>query len=253
MGRFDGRVAIVTGGSRGMGASHVRGLVEEGASVLAADVLDEEGHELADQLGPAARFAHLDVTNEMQWQAAVRHAEEWAGPIDVLVNNAGIIIYGGVEDQEPSAFQRMIEVNLLGTFLGMHTVLPSMRRRRRGAIVNIASVSGLIGFSGGIGYAASKFGIRGLTKAAALDMAGTGVRINCVHPGTIRSPMSDSAVDDLFVNLPVPRRGEPEEVTRLVMFLASDEASYCTGAEYVVDGGMVTGRVESSEKKAAAT
>ena len=169
--------------------------------------------------------------------------------MDVLVNNAGIIVYGGIEEQSPADFRRIIEVNLVGMFLGMQAVLPSMRARARGAIVNVASVSGVMGFSGGVGYAASKFGIRGLTKGAALDMAGSGVRINCVHPGTIRSPMSDTAVPELFVNQPIARIGEPDEVTALVLFLASDEASYCTGAEYVVDGGMTTGRAESSEKK----
>jgi 3alpha(or 20beta)-hydroxysteroid dehydrogenase len=247
--RFDGRVAVVSGAARGMGASHARGLVSEGARVVIADVLDEAGEELAAELGPSARYAHLDVSDEKQWVQAVEAAESWAGPVDVLVNNAGIIVYGGVEDQDPAAFRRMLDVNLFGAFLGMHTVLPSMRARGRGSVVNIASVSGLVGFSGGVGYAASKFGIRGLTRAAALDMAGTGVRVNCVHPGTIRTPMSDTAVADLYANLPIPRIGEPEEVTRMVLFLASDDASYCTGAEFVVDGGMVTGRVESSEKR----
>jgi 3alpha(or 20beta)-hydroxysteroid dehydrogenase len=249
MSRFEGKVAIVTGAAQGMGASHARGLVAEGARVLICDVQDDAGAALAKELGNGSRYHHLDVTRETDWGGAVRAAESWAGPVDILINNAAIIIYGGVEEQTPADFRRMLEVNLVGEFLGMHTVLPSMRARGRGSVVNVASVSGVMGFSGGIGYAASKFGVRGLTKGAALDMAGTGVRVNCVHPGTIRTPMSETATEDLFANQPVPRRGEPQEVTALVLFLASDDASYCTGAEYIVDGGMVTGRVASSEKR----
>ena len=249
MARFDRKVVLVTGGARGMGASHVRGFAREGATVLSCDVLDEDGQPQAAGLGNAVRHFHLDVTQESDWDAAVAAVEAWAGPVDVLVNNAGIIIYGGVEQQTPEEFRKMLEVNVVGAFIGMHRILPGMRARGRGAVVNIASVSGVMGFSGGVGYAASKFAIRGMTRAAALDMADSGVRVNCVHPGTIRSPMSDTAVPELFANLPIPRIGEPEEVTNLVLFLASDEASYCTGAEFVVDGGMTTGRTATSEKK----
>ena len=250
MSRFEGRTVVVTGGARGMGASHVRGFVAEGARVLIADVLDADGEALAGELGGCALYRHLDVSDAGQWAGAIGAAQaEWGGGVDVLVNNAGIIIYGGVEDQKIDDFRRLLEVNLVGQFLGMQAVVPSMRRQGRGSIVNVASVSGVMGFSGGIGYAASKFGIRGITKGAALDLAGSGIRVNCVHPGTVRSPMSDTASDDLFAELPIPRIGEPHEVTAMVMFLASDDASYCTGAEFVVDGGMVTGRVASSEKE----
>ncbi|MGW7689089.1 SDR family oxidoreductase [Streptomyces asiaticus] len=238
--RFDGRVAIVTGGARGMGAAHVRGLIAEGARVAVCDVLDEEGEALADEL-PHARYHHLDVTDEARWQSVVRAVEDTIGPVDVLVNNAGIMHFGGVEEQSPEHFRRILDVNLVGAFLGMHTVLPGMRERGHGAVVNVSSAAGMTGFAGGIGYVASKWGVRGMTKAAALDMAGSGVRINSVHPGVIRTPMGESASPQLFAQQPVARIGEPQEVTRMVLFLASDDASYTTGGEFLVDGGQTIG------------
>ncbi|MFH8572988.1 SDR family oxidoreductase [Streptomyces sp. NPDC017993] len=250
--RFDGKVAIVTGGARGMGASHVRGLVAEGARVAICDLLDDEGKALAEEL-PQTRYCHLDVTSEESWQSAVRATEDAFGPVDVLVNNAGIIHFGGVEAQTPDQFRRILDVNLVGAFLGMHTVLPGMRSRSHGAVVNISSAAGLTGFADGIGYVASKWGVRGLTKAAALDMAGTGVRINSVHPGVIRTPMGESASSDLFTDQPLPRVGEPEEVTRMVLFLASADASYTTGGEFLIDGGQTIGRTGHAAKSPAGT
>ncbi|WP_033324790.1 SDR family oxidoreductase [Streptomyces yerevanensis] len=240
--RFDGKVAIVTGGARGMGASQARGLAAEGARVAVCDLLDDEGKALAEEL-PHAQYCHLDVTDEGAWQSVVRTVENTLGPADVLVNNAGIIHFGGVEEQSPEHFRRILDVNLVGAFLGMHTVLPGMRARGHGAVVNISSAAGLMGFADGIGYVASKWGVRGMTKAAALDMAGSGVRINSVHPGVIRTPMGESASPELFARQPVPRIGEPEEVTRMVLFLASDDASYTTGGEFLVDGGQTIGHV----------
>lgn len=240
--RFDGKVAIVTGGARGMGAAHVRGLAAEGARIAVCDVLDDEGEALAGEFAHA-RYCHLDVTDEAQWRSVVRTVEDTLGPVDVLVNNAGIIYFGGVEEQSPEHFRRIVDVNLVGAFLGMHTVLPGMRARGRGAVVNISSAAGLMGFADGIGYVASKWGVRGMTKAAALDMAGTGVRINSVHPGVIRTPMGESASPELFAQQPVARIGEPDEVTRIVLFLASDDASYTTGGEFPVDGGQTIGHV----------
>ncbi|TPQ19059.1 SDR family oxidoreductase [Streptomyces sporangiiformans] len=238
--RFDGKVAIVTGGARGMGASHVRGLAAEGARVAVCDLLDDEGKALAEGL-PHAQYHHLDVTDEEAWRSVVRTVEDTFGPVDVLVNNAGIIHFGGVEEQSSAQFRRILDVNLVGAFLGMHTVLPGMRARGQGSVVNISSAAGLMGFADGIGYVASKWGVRGMTKAAALDMAGTGVRINSVHPGVIRTPMGVSASPELFAHQPVPRIGEPEEVTRMVLFLASDDASYTTGGEFLIDGGQTIG------------
>ncbi|MBP2062775.1 3alpha(or 20beta)-hydroxysteroid dehydrogenase [Streptomyces iranensis] len=238
--RFDGKTAIVTGGARGMGATHVRELVAEGARVAVCDLLDDEGEALAAEL-PHARYCHLDVTDEAEWRSVVRTVEDTLGPVDVLVNNAGIMTYGGVEEQSPEQFRRIIDVNLVGAFLGMHTVLPGMRERGRGAVVNVSSAAGMTGFAGGIGYVASKWGVRGMTKAAALDMAGTGVRVNSVHPGVIRTPMGETASPGLFARQPVARIGEPEEVTRMVLFLASDDASYTTGGEFLIDGGQTIG------------
>ena len=243
--RFDDKVALVTGGARGMGASFVRGLAAEGARVAVCDVLDGEGAALAGEL-PHARYFPLDVTSENSWQSAVCAVEEALGPLDVLVNNAGIMRYGGVETQPPDQFRRILDVNLVGAFLGMHTVLPGMRGRGRGAVVNISSAAGLTGFANGIGYVASKWGVRGMTKAAALDLAGTGVRVNSVHPGVIRTPMGESASPELFARQPVPRIGEPEEVTRMVLFLAGDDASYTTGGEFLVDGGQTIGHTSHS-------
>lgn len=240
--RFDGKVAIVTGGARGMGASHARGLAAEGAQVLVCDLLDDEGKALAGEI-PRARYCHLDVTSEESWQGAVRTAESIFGPVDILVNNAGIIHFGGVETQSPEHFRQILDVNLVGTFLGMHTILPGMRGRGHGAVVNISSASGLMGFADSVGYVASKWGIRGMTKAAALDMAGTGVRVNSIHPGVIRTTMSERASPDLFAHQPIRRIGEPEEVTRMVLFLADDDASFTTGGEFLIDGGQTIGRV----------
>ncbi|GAA2418124.1 SDR family oxidoreductase [Streptomyces coeruleofuscus] len=248
--RFDGRVAIVTGGARGMGASHARGLAAEGARVAVCDLLDDEGKALAESL-PGARYHHLDVTDEEAWQTVVHTVEDTLGPVDVLVNNAGIVHFGGVEEQSPEHFRRILDVNVVGTFLGMHTVLPGMRGRGRGAVVNISSAAGLMGFADGIGYVTSKWGIRGMTKAAALDMAGTGVRVNSVHPGVIRTSMGEGAAPALFADQPVPRIGEPEEVTRMVLFLAGDDASYTTGGEFLVDGGQTIGHVGHARGEAA--
>ncbi|MFD5753435.1 SDR family oxidoreductase [Streptomyces sp. NPDC127033] len=238
--RFQGKVAIVTGGARGMGASHVRALAAEGARVLIGDVLDGEGEALAREV-PGARYVPLDVTREDAWQHALRTAEESLGPVDVLINNAGIVHFGGVEEQSPEHFRRTLDVNLVGAFLGMHTLLPGMRERGAGAVVNVSSAAGMTGFAGAVGYVASKWGVRGMTKAAALDMAGSGVRINSVHPGVIRTPMGESASPQLFTHQPLPRIGEPAEVTRMVLFLACDDASFTTGGEFLIDGGQTIG------------
>jgi 3alpha(or 20beta)-hydroxysteroid dehydrogenase len=243
MDRFAGKTAIVSGGARGMGASHARAIVAEGGNVTIGDVLDVDGKSLAIDLGEAASFAYLDVTDPAAWEAAVTLAEETYGPVSVLVNNAGVLAQGPLVDGTPEAFRRVIEINLTGVYLGMRAVVPSMRRAGGGSIVNISSTAGLMGYAYLGAYVASKWGVRGLTKAAALELGRDNIRVNSVHPGPIRTPMTADFSDEIAASQPIARFGEPEEVSRMVCFLASDDASYSTGAEFIVDGGQVTGAV----------
>lgn len=246
MERFRGKTAIISGGARGMGASHSRAIVAEGGNVIIADVLDVDGKELALELGEAASFAHLDVTDPHAWAAAVALAEETYGPVSVLVNNAGVLAQGPIVDGTPEEFRRVLDINLTGVYLGMRATVPSMRKAGGGSIVNISSTAGLIGYAYLGAYVASKWGVRGLTKAAALELGPDNIRVNSVHPGPIRTPMTAEIGDDVTEGQPIARFGEPEEVTRVVCFLASDDASYSTGSEFTVDGGQVTGKVVAS-------
>ena len=247
MARFDGTVALISGGARGMGASHARALVDEGARVVVGDVLDAEGRTLAEELGDACHFVHLDVTSPDDWEAAVAAAEERFGPIELLINNAGIVAFGPIADTTLDDFRRVIDINLIGVFLGMHTTVPSLRRAGGGVIVNISSTAGMMGYAGIGAYTASKWGVRGLTKSAALELGRDGIRVVSVHPGPIRTPMTDGMADDLTAGQPIARMGEPEEVTRLVLFLA-DQATYSTGSEWIVDGGALLGPVTPLEE-----
>jgi len=235
-------VALVTGAARGMGAEHVRGLVAAGAKVLATDVLDDDGKALGEEFGDDVEYQHLDVTDPDQWRDAVVAAEELFGPIGVLVNNAGIVSFGPIADMDVATWQRTIDINLTGVWLGMHTVVPSMRRAGGGAIVNISSTAGLQGYANLSPYVASKWGVRGLTKAAALELAPDGIRVNSIHPGPIRTPMTADLGDDLALAQPIPRMGEPKEVTDMLLFIVRD-ATYTTGHEFVIDGGAVVGQL----------
>ena len=253
MGRVEGKVALVSGGARGQGEAEVRLLVKEGAKVVFGDVLDEPGQAVAEELGDDAHFVHLDVRKEDQWAEAVRTAEERYGSLDVLVNNAGVLSMGPLTHEVSlEDYMRVVEINQIGVFLGMRSALPAMLRARRGSIVNISSSNGLAGYGGTIAYTASKFAVRGMTKNAALEYGAAGIRVNSVHPGGVDTPMTRP--DDLggftdedqaaaWAMTPLPRIGQPEEVANLVLFLASDESSYCTGAEFLVDGGMLAGVV----------
>jgi 3alpha(or 20beta)-hydroxysteroid dehydrogenase len=240
MGRVDGKVAVISGGARGMGASHARALVAEGASVVAGDILDDEGKALADELGDAARFVHLDVTQPDQWKQAVQTAVDTFGHLDVMVNNAGIVNGNMLAQFELAEWQRIIDVNLTGTFLGMQAAVEPMIAAGGGSIINISSVEGLRGSPGLYGYVASKWGVRGLAKAAALELAAHKIRVNSIHPGFIRTPMTAGIPED-FLQIPLGRGAEPAEVSATVLFLASDEASYTTGTEFVIDGGLTVG------------
>jgi 3alpha(or 20beta)-hydroxysteroid dehydrogenase len=249
MDRLAGKVAIITGAARGMGAAEARRFVSEGASVVLADVLDGEGAEVAAQLGSDARYVHLDVTDEAGWVAALSATEEAFGRPDVLVNNAGILRYSPLLTMTKEEFEAILAVNLVGPFLGMKVVGGAMAAGGGGgSIVNVSSTGGLIGFSMIGGYVASKWGLRGLTKSAALELGKAGIRVNSVHPGGVRTPMTDpdgtgAAVQpQRFAAQPIPRIGRPEEIAALVLFLASDESSYSTGSEFVADGGSVAGQ-----------
>jgi 3alpha(or 20beta)-hydroxysteroid dehydrogenase len=242
MSGFAGKVALVSGGARGMGESHVRGLVAEGARVVIGDVLDSEGEALAAELDDAAVFVHLDVTDPESWSAALAKADEAFGPVTVLVNNARIVVFGSVDDISVADFDKTIAVNLRGVFLGIHAVAPGMKAAGGGTIVNISSTAGLMGYAGIAPYVASKWAVRGLTKASALDLGPT-IRVNSIHPGPIATPMTAGLDASMVETQRIPRFGRPEEVTAAVLFLAGDESSFMTGAELAVDGGAVLGSI----------
>ncbi|SDL86321.1 glucose 1-dehydrogenase [Nonomuraea jiangxiensis] len=246
MGLLDGKVALVTGGARGMGAAHVRLFLAEGARVVFGDVLDEEGKALAEETGAA--YVRHDVTSLEEWRRAVATATDLHGKLDVLVNNAGILKYRRIYDMSPEDFDRVIGVNLRGAWLGIKSVIDPMRAAGRGSIVNISSIEGFVGAEGLSAYSASKFGLRGITKSAARELARFKIRVNSVHPGAINTSMAMdpdmmSEIDaDAFVkSMVIKRFAKPVEVSHVVAFLASDRASYCTGSEFTVDGGLLTG------------
>lgn len=239
MGRVEGKVVLISGGARGMGASHARMLVAEGAKVIIGDVLDEEGAALAGELGDAAIYHHLDVRDPEQWAAAVEAALSAFGTLNVLVNNAGTVALGSLRKFDLDQWHNVIDVNLNGTFLGMRAVIDSMIAAGGGSIINVSSIEGLRGAPMVHPYVASKWAVRGLSKSAALELARHNIRVNSLHPGFIRTPMTEHLPEDM-VTIPLGRPGESEEVSTFVVFLAGDESSYATGSEFVMDGGLVT-------------
>ena len=250
MGRLDGKVAIITGAARGQGEAEARLFAQEGARVVMGDVLDEPGRRVATEIGDAARYLHLDVRDEASWADAVATAEREFGPVSVLVNNAGVFRVSRLVDTPTEQFRELFEINQLGAFLGMRTVVPSMERAGGGSIVNISSTSGLAGYPGTISYTATKFALRGMTKTAAMELGPLGIRVNSIHPGGVDTEMirPGGEVDamgtdrpDPFALTPLRRVGQPVEIARMALFLASDESSYSTGSEFVADGGMLAG------------
>jgi 3alpha(or 20beta)-hydroxysteroid dehydrogenase len=244
MARFDGKVVVISGGARGQGAAEARMLVAEGAKVVIGDVRDAEGERLASELGAAARFVHHDVTSEADWDAAVAAAEALGG-LHGLVNNAGIYIPGPLMETDTALFERHMQVNQLGVFLGMRSAVPAMERSGSGSIVNLSSTAGLRGSPRSLAYCATKWAVRGMTKAAAVDLAPRGIRVNSVHPGPIDTEMltdvrTPEQIAGMVQSVPMARAGTVEEVAKLVLFLLSDDSSFITGAEVAIDGGMTS-------------
>jgi len=242
--RLAGKVAIITGGARGQGEAEARLFAAEGARVMVTDVLDGEAATVAADIGAAARSMHHDVAREEEWAAVVVATLDAFGRVDVLVNNAGVYHVVRIEDEPLAEFNRILGVNLAGTFLGIRACIPAMRAAGGGSIVNISSVAGLEGFGGHAAYASSKWGVRGLTKVAALELGPDRIRVNSIHPGAIDTAMIVGLARpgvDRGAPYPLRRIGQPGDVAALALFLASDDSSYVSGAEITVDGGLFAG------------
>jgi len=249
MGRVDGKVALITGGSMGMGRTHALRLALEGAKVIITDISDAEGQQVVDEIkgaGGEAIYRRLDVVDEANWKAVVKECMEIYGKIDVLVNNAGILIMKPVEETETAEWDRIFDVNVKGVFFGTKHILPAMQRAGGGSIINISSIYGLIGAPQAAAYQASKGAVRLFTKASAVDYAQYNIRVNSVHPGVIDTPMTKDLLADeevkqaLLGTTILNRPAKPEEISNAVLFLASDESSFMDGSEMIVDGGYTT-------------
>ncbi|WP_144113961.1 SDR family oxidoreductase [Paraburkholderia sp. BCC1886] len=242
--RFTGKVAFVSGGARGLGASHSKRFVAEGGRVVIGDILDEQGEALVRVLGSAARFVHLDVTDESSWRDARSAAEAAFGPVSILVNNAGIQKLGSTLDSTLEDFDAVVKVNLNGTFLGTKTIAPSLIEAGGGSIINVSSIAGMLGLPNTVGYVAAKWAVRGLTKASALELGPHHIRVNSIHPGRIVTDLTAGLSSPIRPNQLIKEPGRPEDVTNLVAFLASDESRFSTGCEFIVDGGRYVGENE---------
>jgi len=246
MGRLNGKIAVITGAARGMGASHARVFAREGARLVLTDVNEEAGSALAHELGDCAIFLPHDVTKPGAWNVIVAKAVECFGTIDILVNNAGILgPMATTADLTDEGYDLVCAINQDSVFYGMRAVLPVMVQAGRGSIVNISSIAGMAANYGfpSLAYVASKFAVRGMTKATAMEYGKHNIRVNSVHPGFIQTPMMVEATDEVggeaLAQIPLGRIADPSEVSNLVLFLASDESSYITGSEHLVDAGML--------------
>ena len=238
--QLNDKVALVSGGARGMGAAHCREIVARGGKVVIGDVLDDDGRALAAEIGDDSVYVHLDVTSSDDWAAAVQTATTRFGKLNVLVNNAGILSQGALGEYDEKQWNTIIAINLSGQFLGISAARQALVEAAPASIVNISSTNGFQGSSGMHGYTASKFGVRGLTKSVAMELGPLGVRSNSVHPGPIATPMTEG-LDAADLAHALQRFGEPREVSNLVCYLASEESSFSTGAEFIVDGGQLAG------------
>jgi 3alpha(or 20beta)-hydroxysteroid dehydrogenase len=243
--RLIGKVAFISGGARGLGASHARRFVREGARVVIGDLLEQPGRALAAELGAEhALFVRLDVTDEASWQFALEQAEARFGPISILVNNAGIQKLGSVLDSTLEDFDAVVQVNLNGTFLGTKVVAPSLIRAGGGSIINVSSIAGMLGLPNTVGYVAAKWAVRGITKATALELAPHHIRVNSIHPGRIVTELTAGLNAQIRPNQLIKEPGQPEDISNLVAFLASDESRFSTGSEFIVDGGRYVGEAD---------
>jgi 3alpha(or 20beta)-hydroxysteroid dehydrogenase len=247
MSRLAGKTAIVTGGANGMGEATVRLFIEHGAKVVIGDIQDEAGQALADELGDAAVFVHMDVSQEADWANAVAAAQS-LGTYNVLVNNAAVLLFKSITDTTPEDYLNVIRVNQLGTFLGIRTAIEPMKAAGCGSIINVSSIDGLHSATGLSAYSSSKWAVRGLTKNAAIELGQYGIRVNSLHPGGVYTSMGgadhltvEQMNKSVYADFPIPRVGQPIEVAYVSLFLASDEATYSTGSEFVADGGWFTG------------
>ena len=247
MNRLQGKVALVTGGARGIGEGIVRRFIAEGARVVIADVLEAEGAALAAELGDAATFVHLDVTRRADWDAALAETEQRFGRLDCLVNNAGVIVFKTLDDLTEVEMRKVLDVNVIGLMIGSQAAIPLLERDGGGSIVNMSSADGISGANALTAYCASKFAVRGFTKACALELGPRGIRVNSIHPGGIVSAMTNPGnapreqVDRGFRIYPAQRAGDPADIAAAAAYLASDDAAYCYGTELSVDGGLNAG------------
>lgn len=241
MDRLAGRTVLISGAAGGMGTSHAKECVREGARVVLGDILVDEAQALAAELGDSAVSTRLDVTEAQDWENAVQLAVEHFGSLHVLVNNAGILDMAPVEEVTDARWDKLIGINLSGAFKGIRAATPVLKECAPGAIVNISSTAGIKGFAGAIAYNAAKFGIRGMTRSVAMELAEHHVRVNSIHPGNVDTTMIEGLYSNDYAHVPMRRTARPNEITALLIFLASEESSFCTGGEFVADGGETAG------------